>query len=104
MAGDRGEAGPDQGAEQLTAGGILAHLGERLIKQGMVGQEQLRPMALGFPDDRRGGLQGYQDRGHRAVRVPHLEAGAVAGRGPGRRILAGQHLDDLLQSGAFHRT
>ena len=86
MAGDQGQAGPDQGASKLAAGAIFPHLCKRLIKEGMVGQEQLRPPALGFGHDRRGGLQGHQDRRHPGFGVPHLEAHPVAGHRPGRGI------------------
>ena len=50
VAGKRSQPSPDQGAEQLATGLVFTHLRQGLVKQGVMGQEELGPQALGFLD------------------------------------------------------
>ena len=87
VAGNQGQAGPDEAAQEQAPGFIFPHRGQGPIEQGMMGQKQLRLVAFGLPHHRGGGLQGHQDEVHRGVRgpPPQSRSGRRAPPRPGDR-------------------
>ena len=103
MAGDHGQAGPDEGRQQVAAGAVLPHVFQGLIEERVVGQEQLGAPVGRFGDNGRSGLQGHQDGLDGLAGVSHFEPHPVAAHGPGRWIVAFQQVDNIFKR-RTHRT